>query len=169
MWLKQEDLHSVGIEGVNPTVVSICGISILLGCIGDCGGINSVHNLINKLVMIKDNDVIVTERSYDNLIKHPDYNLFTTYSNSDYYVGQNEKTIENLLSYFPELNILGDCDKYKFGIVCRVVEDDFRFHKNGGYRGKDEVQEHVYDSPQEQYFSFMVVMMENTEVENLYE
>lgn len=65
--------------------------------------------------------------------------------------------VQVLLDMYPELKLLGTIPDRKFMICICTVTDDFHFHKNGGYRGKDEVGEHVYDSPAEEYLMFNVV------------
>ena len=62
-----------------------------------------------------------------------------------------------LIENYPELKLLGNLPNRKFMICICTVSDDFRFHKNGGYRGKDEVAEHVYDSPADEYLMFNVI------------
>ena len=65
--------------------------------------------------------------------------------------------VETLIRNYPELKLLGNIPDRKFMICVATVTDDFRFHKNGGYRGKDEVGEHVYDSPAEEYLMFNII------------
>lgn len=65
--------------------------------------------------------------------------------------------IQTLISNYPELKLLGNIPDRKFMICIYIVTDDFRFHKNGGYRGKDDVEEHVYDSPSEEYLMFSII------------
>lgn len=69
-----------------------------------------------------------------------------------------EKCFDNLFEQYPDLKILGtDVFGGKFALTLQLVDGGFRFHKNGGYRGKDEVGEHVSDSPSEEYLMFCLV------------
>ncbi len=70
-----------------------------------------------------------------------------------------EETIRNLLEYYPELKNLGSDFNNKYVLLLCVVDGDFRFHKNGGYRGKGVVGEHVSDSEAESYLTFTVAKM----------
>lgn len=78
------------------------------------------------------------------------------YGNSDL-AKTDKEVVSTLIEWYPELKRLADCKKNKYLIVLTGATDDFRFHKNGGYRGKDQVWEHVKDSPADIYLNFHVV------------
>lgn len=87
-----------------------------------------------------------------------DYTLVQVYGVTDFNSEEDAKyCVETLLKYYPELKLLGDVPERKFLLNISLVGDDFRFHKNGGYRGKDEVGEYVYGSPSEEYMMFQVL------------
>lgn len=84
------------------------------------------------------------------------YNLLQTYGVTDM-LPDTEECFANVFEQYPDLKLITEAGIWKFALVFTAVEGDFRFHKNGGYRGKDEVGEHVSDSPAEEYLMFCLV------------
>lgn len=177
MWIKPEDLKLAqpdsvflemhkehhGEEYTTPKLEVIRGITVL--------SVNphwlephytNLTHLICHKVYLSDEDVIVNKKdTLENMCRlmQEGYEIFTTYGSTDMY-STKEECVSNLLKHYPELQSLGDCKGYKFAITLDKCRADYRFHKNGRYRGNDEVGEHVYDSPAEEYLGFCVVMLE---------
>tara|TARA_R110000851_G_scaffold201027_3_gene352214 strand:- start:10 stop:546 length:537 start_codon:yes stop_codon:yes gene_type:complete len=84
------------------------------------------------------------------------YEIIMTYGTTDAYEDEG-CCVKYLLQQYPELDAYARSSKGKFALSIGLVSGDFRFHKNGGYRGKDDVGEHVYDSPAKEYLAFTVV------------
>ncbi len=66
-----------------------------------------------------------------------------------------QEIVDNLLTNYPELKHLANGDE-SYIINLEIAEGGVRFHKNGGYRGGDDVGESVYDSPADEYLMFSV-------------
>lgn len=102
----------------------------------------------------------VTVREVDSLdtlskLINLGYKRLPVYGVMDYKEGITA-TLENLFKYYPELKAISTIKNESFALSFRVATEDFRFHKNGGYRGEDEVGEHVYESPKDKYLLFKV-------------
>lgn len=66
-----------------------------------------------------------------------------------------EAILATLLQYYPELrNLQFGEDSYIINL--EIAEGGLRFHKNGGYRGKDCVGESVDESPSDEYLMFSI-------------
>ncbi|CAM0104454.1 hypothetical protein VPH5P1C_0037 [Vibrio phage 5P1c] len=69
--------------------------------------------------------------------------------------GTNENILSVLLENYPELrNLQHGEDSYIVNL--EIAEGGLRFHKNGGYRGKDCVGESIEESPADEYLKFSV-------------
>ena len=110
------------------------------------------HIYVNEKECLVFKDIFLADKCVE------DYSLVQVYGVTDFNSEEDAKyCVETLLKHYPELKLLGDVPDRKFLLNITLVGDDFRFHKNGGYRGKDEVGEHVYDSPSEEYMMFQVL------------
>ncbi len=70
-----------------------------------------------------------------------------------------EDILSVLFENYPELHLLQYSNK-KFIIQLQLAVGSFRFHKNGGYRGKDSVSEHVAESPSDSYLCFHIHLVQ---------
>lgn len=120
----------------------------------------NVEDCVCDNIYIKDGLVqVVTEDTMSNMSEmyREGWHLLQTYGVTDVF-DDTEKCFDNLFEQYPDLKILGtDVFGGKFALTLQLVDGGFRFHKNGGYRGKDEVGEHVSDSPSEEYLMFCLV------------
>ncbi|AUR86361.1 hypothetical protein NVP1084O_154 [Vibrio phage 1.084.O._10N.261.49.F5] len=122
----------------------------------------SYDNLENVYSWHKsDGKDLVEIDSFDTLHKYQDlgYNQdIPLYGVTDFIPeGTEEELIKNVITNYPELKVFGTCSKSKYVLTLNLAVNDFRFHKNGGYRGKDNVGEHVSDSPSETYLQFGIL------------
>lgn len=69
--------------------------------------------------------------------------------------GTDESILGTLLENYPELNNLAFGED-SYIINLEIAEGGLRFHKNGGYKGKDCVGESVDESPSDEYLMFSV-------------
>jgi len=84
------------------------------------------------------------------------YEHLPTYGVVDF-IEDETKCLDNLFKMYPELLCFAKDKNKKYAMTFSLATDDFRFHKNGGYRGEDEVGEYVCDSPSKEYLLFSVI------------
>ncbi|MCP3681946.1 MAG: hypothetical protein GY861_04575 [bacterium] len=69
---------------------------------------------------------------------------------------EEDEVLDILFSNYPELLLLGEDKTTEYILNLEIVEEGVRFHKNGGYRGKEIVGESVAESPSDEYLMFSV-------------
>lgn len=176
MWIKESDLQlkihdaerlsafreNMGKDFIFPEIyrgmvtVLTCGAWLLDICY------SNVKDCVCDNLFLDDNNSIVIPKGLDALVDcyHKDFTSIPSYGCCDWF-DDTEKMIDNLLKFYPELNLLGEASNMKFGLRFNRAIEDFRFHKNGDYRGVDEglIGEHVHESPKDQYLLFSVVKL----------
>lgn len=176
MWIKESDLQlnthdaeilaafkeDTGKDFVVPEIYR--GMVTVLAC-GSWGlgiGYSNVKDCVCDNLFVDNNSTLVIPKGLDALVDcyHKQFVSIPSYGCCDWFDDE-EKMIENLLKFYPELNLLGEAKNMKFGLCFNRAIKDFRFHKNGDYRGVDEglIGEHVHESPKDQYLLFSVVKL----------
>ena len=119
----------------------------------------NVDDLVGEYLYVSSENTVI-DSSPVGMIDRLDegFTFFKSYGVTDLYEDEH-CCIESLLKFYPEILQLGSCSENKFALVLTLCEGDFRFHKNGGYRGVDKVEEHVYESPAAEYLMFTVVKL----------
>lgn len=177
MWLKESDLELqthdkewllryykiMGYPYKQPEVNYVSGVTI----------INSDYRFIDRhytnlddcicdTFFAKGNDLQILGNkglSYWREMFHSGYETIVTYGVTDLYEDETV-CMTKLFECYPELHVYANSTEGKFALSFSLATSDFRFHKNGGYIGKDDVGEHVYDSPAKEYLTFTVLRIQ---------